>query len=77
MSSCLHIEYFDTDASSYTHRLKLPLKGPDSFRVGEANILHVDHADGTTHFVPLSNVRRYYATRSGDSSHTDNSSQES
>jgi len=51
MSTCLQIEYFDTDASSYTHRLKLPLKTADSFRVGMANILEVEHADGTTRFI--------------------------
>jgi hypothetical protein len=62
MRSTLHIEFFDTDASSCTHRLKLPLKSPTSFRVAEANILEVEHGDGTTRHVPLANVRQYYAT---------------
>ena len=61
MGSCLHIEFFDTDASSYTHRLKLPLKAPDSFRVCQANILEVEHSDGTIRHVPLANVRQFYA----------------
>lgn len=76
MSMYLHVEYFDTDASSYIHRLKLPLKATDSFRVGEANILYVEHADGTTHFVPLSNVRQYYANTDSPSNQGQNSIQE-
>lgn len=76
MNACLQIEYFDTDASSYTHRVKLPLKAADSFRVGAANILEVEHADGTTRFIPLSNVRQYYAIKPDASSRPEASSQE-
>ncbi len=60
MQPYLRIEFFDTDASSYTHRLKIPLKSPDSFRVGEANLLCVEDSEGTARFVPLGNVRQYY-----------------
>jgi len=60
MNPVLLIEFFDTDASSYTHRLKLPLKSPNSFRLSDSNVLEIDHADGTTRFVPLPNVKQYY-----------------
>ena len=59
MKSTLHIEYFDTDAR-YKHRLMLPLRAPHAFRVGEGDTLHVDHADGSVHFVPLLNVKQYH-----------------
>jgi len=62
MGSILHVEYFDTDASSYTHRLKLPLKTKGSFVQGEKDVLYVQHSDGTTRFVPLLNVKQYYET---------------
>ena len=60
MAAVLYVEYFDTDASSYTHRLKLPLKTTGSFVLGEGDVLHVQHSDGTTRFVPLANVKQYY-----------------
>jgi hypothetical protein len=72
MSWVLHIEFFDTDASSYIQRMKLPLKVRHSFHVDEKQILTVEHADGTTRFVPLANVKQYYeccaATRSNSES---------
>lgn len=48
METLLHVEYFDTDASSYKHRLKLPLKTAGSFVPAEGDVLRVQHADGTT-----------------------------
>ncbi|HLJ26605.1 MAG TPA: hypothetical protein VKY85_07830 [Candidatus Angelobacter sp.] len=56
----LHIEYFDTDASSYKHRLHLPLKAPGSFRVVAGAVLQIEGADGQTNHIPLANVSRYY-----------------
>ena len=53
MNPVLLIEFFDTDASTYNHRLKLPLKSRNSFRLSESNVLEIEHADGTTRFVPL------------------------
>jgi len=60
MNPVLLIEFFDTDASSYNHRLNLPLKSRNSFRLSDSNILEIDHSDGTTRFVPLANVKQYY-----------------
>ena len=62
MKPVLRVEYFDTDTSSYRHCLELPLKGSKSFRVVDAGILEIDHADGTTRNVPLSNVKQYFET---------------
>jgi hypothetical protein len=60
MPSILHVEFFDTDTSSYTHLLRLPLKRIHSFRVAENKVLEVEHEDGTTRFVPLLNVKQYH-----------------
>lgn len=60
MYSYLQVEFFDTDASSFRHRLAIALKSVDSFRIEEGNRLCVEDAEGRTRFVPLSNVREYY-----------------
>lgn len=60
MASILHVEFFDSDSSSYIHRLRLPLRHSRSFRIAEQNILEVEHEDGTTRSVPLLNAKQYY-----------------
>ena len=62
MDPVLEIEYFDTDASSYKHRLRLPLKASKSFRVADPSTLEVEHADGSTRYVPMKNVKQYFET---------------
>lgn len=65
MNPFLHIEYFDTDASSYKHKLQLELKSTKSFRLAEGGaVLEVDHVDGTTRNIPFVNVKQYYEVAS-------------
>jgi hypothetical protein len=62
----LKIEYFETDQSSYKHRLCLRLKAPKSFRVADGSILEVEHFDGSIRNVPLLNVKQYFETGDSD-----------
>jgi hypothetical protein len=76
MKALLVVEFFDTDASSYTHRLRLPLKHAGSFRVSQNNILDIEHEDGTTRSVPLLNVKQYYEVVQPLDSDTDSNVQQ-
>jgi hypothetical protein len=69
LSTSLVVEFFDTDASSYKHRLSVPLRSPGAFRVAEGGILQADHADGTTRNVLLAQVKQYYEALSADHVH--------
>lgn len=66
MSSTLHIEHFDTDASSYKHRNQIRLKSAGAFRITEAKLLAAEALDGTTKLVPLVSIKEFYEQPSSD-----------
>ncbi len=59
----LRIEYFDTDESSYKHSLEIPLAEDPNLTIHDG-VLHVANINGTTHYVPLVNVKQYFRVAS-------------
>lgn len=63
MKQHLVIEFFDSKDYDYKHMLVIPLAENPNLTIHDG-VLHVANKNGTTHHVPLANVKQYYKSDS-------------